>query len=198
MRVCTISTISDFPDFLDAHVEQVAQRLLGCLMVRSYEDGSQSIVRIVETEAYDQEDPASHAFHGMSARNRTLFGPSGRLYVYFTYGMHYCCNVSCDREGYGAGVLIRAAEPVEGINILQAHRKGKHSDTNLTNGPAKLCQAIAVDSKLDGHDLRQAPLRLVYGRLHSQERIEATPRIGISKAKDTLRRFIIAGNPYIS
>ncbi|AKV56124.1 DNA-3-methyladenine glycosylase [Bifidobacterium actinocoloniiforme DSM 22766] len=187
-----------FPDFLDGPVDQAARRLLGCFLLRDYEDGGRSIVRIVETEAYDQNDPASHAYHGRSERNAALFGPSGHLYVYFTYGMHYCCNITCDQDGFGAGALIRACQPVAGLSLLKSHRHGRHPDRDLTNGPAKLSQAIAVDKTLYAHDLRQPPLRLVQGGLQTGERVEATVRIGISKAKDARRRYIIAGNPYVS
>ncbi|WP_236632668.1 DNA-3-methyladenine glycosylase [Bifidobacterium xylocopae] len=198
MRFPAHTGTSTFPDFLDGPVDEAAQRLLGCLLVRDYEDGGQATVRIVETEAYDQEDPASHAYHGLSERNRAMFGPFGHLYVYFTYGMHYCCNIVCEADGFGAGVLIRAAEPMAGADILSAHRHGTHAIRDLTNGPAKLCQALAIDKTLYGHDLRLPPLRLVAAPLEPGEHIESTPRIGISKAKQRLRRYIINDNPFVS
>lgn len=154
------------------------------------------MVRIVETEAYDQNDPASHAFHGKSERNKALFGPSGHLYVYFTYGMHYCANITCGSDGFGAGALVRAVEPVEGVEIIEA-RRGMHGP-NATNGPAKLCKALDIDKRLYAHDLREPPVRLVAGGLNVGEKVEATARVGISKATERLRRFIIVGNPYIS
>ena len=188
-----------FPDFLDRPVDQAARMLLGCLIIRDYEsDGAQARVRIVETEAYDQNDPASHAYHGRSARNDALFGPSGRMYVYFTYGMHYCLNISCQEDGFGAGVLIRACQPMQGLGLLRSHRHGRHPDRDLTNGPAKLCQALDIDKRNYGHDLRKPPIRLAAAELAQDEAITATPRIGISHAKETLRRFVIAGNPYLS
>ena len=188
-----------FPDFLDRPVEEAARLLLGCLIIRDYEsEGKQARVRIVETEAYDQNDPASHAYHGRSARNAALFGPSGHMYVYFTYGMHYCLNISCQEDGFGAGVLIRACQPVQGLDLLRNHRHGRHPDRELTNGPAKLCQALDIDKRYYGHDLRTPPIRLAAAGLAQDETITATPRIGISRAKETLRRFVITGNPYLS
>ena len=188
-----------FPDFLDRPVDQAARLLLGCLIIRDYDqEGEQARVRIVETEAYDQNDPASHAYHGRSARNAALFGPSGHMYVYFTYGMHYCLNISCQEDGFGAGVLIRACQPVQGLDLLRSHRHGRHTDRDLTNGPAKLCQALDIDKHNYGHDLRKPPIRLATAGLAQDETITATPRIGISHAKEALRRFVITGNPYLS
>ncbi|MCI1901413.1 MAG: DNA-3-methyladenine glycosylase [Bifidobacteriaceae bacterium] len=191
-----------FPNFLDENADVVAQRLLGCYLVRDLAtgDGDSSsarvAVRIVETEAYDQNDPASHAYHGKSERNKALFGPSGHLYVYFTYGMHYCANIACFDDGFGAGALVRAVEPVEGTEIIEERRGMK--GPNATNGPAKLCKALDIDKRLYSHDLRTPPLRLVAGDLAADEHVLATERVGISKATDRLRRFIIEGNPYVS
>ena len=188
-----------FPDFLDRPVEEAARMLLGCFIIRDYEsEGEQARVRIVETEAYDQNDPASHAYHGRTARNAALFGPSGHMYVYFTYGMHYCMNISCQEDGFGAGVLIRACQPTQGLDLLRSHRHGRHSDRDLANGPAKLCQVLDIDKRNYGHDLRKPPIRLAMAGLDQDETITATPRIGISHAKKTLRRFVITGNPCLS
>jgi DNA-3-methyladenine glycosylase len=184
-----------FPDFLEESVEVVARRLLGCSLVRTI-DGQQVTVRIVETEAYDQDDAASHAFRGPSARNGVMFGESGHLYVYFTYGMHYCCNVVSGRVGHGSGVLIRAGEPVTGVPFVE-ERRGVVG-FNATNGPAKLCQALDITLALNGHDLREQPVELREGELQPGESISRSPRIGISKATDLLRRFYITGNPYVS
>ena len=106
--------MNKFPDFLESSADEVAKKLLGCELERQL-DGGTIRVRIVETEAYDQDDEASHAFGGKRKRNATMFGPAGNLYVYFTYGMHYCCNIVAGHEGYGAGALIRAVEPVAGV-----------------------------------------------------------------------------------
>jgi DNA-3-methyladenine glycosylase len=125
-----------------------------------------------------------------------MFGPGGYLYVYFTYGMHYCCNVVSGVAGEGSGVLIRAAQPLAGIDIIEA-RRGM-AGINATNGPAKLCQALDIDRALGGHDLRREPLELRLGGLAPGETVARSPRIGISKATDRLRRFFLTGNPYVS
>lgn len=187
-----------FPmELLTQGADHAAAALLGCLLVRDWPDGTHSAVRIVETEAYDQNDPASHTYHGRSERNRAMFGPAGHAYVYFTYGMHYCINVTAGADGFGCGVLIRAGEPIEGVEHMQRLRGGR-TGAQLANGPAKLCQALAIDKSLYGHDLRMPPLRLVRASLKEGERIGCTPRIGISKAADRPRRLIIMGNPYVS
>jgi DNA-3-methyladenine glycosylase len=185
-----------FPDFLDQSATLIAPLLLGCILERQFESGL-SRVRIVETEAYDQEDAASHSYSGNTARTAVMFGPSGFLYVYFTYGMHYCCNVVVGPEGRGEAVLIRAVEPVIGHELLQQQRP--RNGIELANGPAKLCQALDIDRQLNGHDLRQAPLRLLTAdpALSPDDIITGT-RIGISKARDELRRFYIKDNPYVS
>lgn len=183
------------PDFLDNPAEAVAERLLGCLLERKV--GEQTIlVRIVETEAYDEGDAASHTFRGRTARNEVMFGEPGHLYVYFTYGMHYCCNVACGPAGHGAAALIRAVQPLSGIELLEELR-GK-SGVVATNGPAKLCQALAIDLGLNGQDLRQEPLRLLAGGLEPGEEVVRSTRIGISKATELVRRYFIAGNRYVS
>ncbi|MCB8915394.1 MAG: DNA-3-methyladenine glycosylase [Thermoleophilales bacterium] len=184
-----------FPEFLAEPADLVAEKLLGCFFERTI--GQQRLLaRIVETEAYDQDDAASHSHRGRTARNEVMFGPSGRLYVYFTYGMHYCSNVVTGEDGHGSGVLIRAAEPVEGISKMEKLRglEGR----NLANGPAKLCQALGIDLQLGGHDLRKDPLRLLEGGLLPGENTTRTTRIGISKARHLLRRHYITGNPYVS
>lgn len=184
-----------YPDFLENDATTVARRLLGCELLREI-DGAMVRVRIVETESYDQTDTASHSFKGKTPRTETMFGPSGYLYVYFTYGMHYCCNVVTGAPGEGSAVLIRAVEPIEGVSVLKK-RRGK-SGRELSNGPAKLCQALAIERSLNGHDLRRAPLQLSVGKEYSDDEVTQTKRIGISVAKDELRRFYISHNPYVS
>lgn len=184
-----------FPDFLDGPAESVAEKLLGCFLERSSDDW-RAMVRIVETEAYDQDDAASHSFRGETPRTEVMFGGSGRLYVYFSYGMHHCCNVVCGPAGYGSAALIRGVEPVEGGQLLEARRGVPGVDA--TNGPAKLCQALEIDLDLNGHDLRRAPLRLLHGDLSADEEVIRTPRIGITKEAERLRRFCISGNRYVS
>lgn len=175
-------------EFLDGPVDQVAPRLLGCELVRTI-DGRTLRGRITEIEAYDQMDMASHTYRGMTARNATMFGPAGHLYVYFTYGMHYCCNVVVGEAGHGAGVLIRAIEPLEGEDLMTANRKGR-GGVQLANGPGKVCQALQIDLSMNGHDLSQEPLRLVERPPLSPRQVIATPRIGISQAVEVPWRFV--------
>lgn len=184
-----------FPDFLDQDADVVARRLIGCELVREI-DGEQVRVRIVETESYDQTDAASHSYRGKTPRTEVMFGPNGFLYVYFTYGMHYCCNVVCGPEGTGSAVLIRAVEPVSGMDVIEK-RRGR-SGADATNGPAKLCQALGIDRSMNGHGLRTAPLRLEMGEEYDEAEIVRTTRIGIAREKDAARRFFVRGNPYVS
>lgn len=170
-------------------VEQVAPKLLGCELVRTV-NGQTLRGRIVEVEAYDQSDLASHTYRGETLRNATMFGPAGHLYVYFTYGMHYCCNVVVGDAGQGAGVLIRAIEPLEGEATMLANRQGR-GGKDLANGPAKVCQALQIDRDLNGHDLLNEPLRLILRPPLDAAQIQATPRIGIRQAVDTPWRFVM-------
>lgn len=183
-------------DFLDAPSYEAAPRLLGCELVRELDGGSVR-VRIVEVEAYDQADMASHSYRGRTPRNDVMFGPYGHLYVYFTYGMHYCMNVVTGREGHGAGVLIRAVEPLAGEEVIQQNRGGK-SGVVLTNGPAKVCQALQINKTWGGHDLSELPLQLIVRPPLAQERIVQTTRVGISLAKDVPWRFFERDNMYVS
>jgi DNA-3-methyladenine glycosylase len=177
------------------HAPDAARRLLGCELIRTL-NGQEARVRIVETEAYHQTDAASHSYNGRTQRTDVMFGPAGHMYVYFTYGMHYCCNVVTGPEGEGSAVLIRAVEPLGGEELLRMNRP--KSGVELTNGPAKLCQALAIERQLNGHDLAQVPLRLELRPALRPNAIVETPRIGISKAVDVPWRFYIAGNPYVS
>jgi DNA-3-methyladenine glycosylase len=183
-------------DFLKTDASSAAQRLLGCILERDI-DGETIQVRIIETEAYDQTDSASHSYSGRTPRSEVMFGPAGRLYVYFTYGMHYCCNIVVGEVGYGAAVLIRAVEPINAHQALERRRGGKIA-VNLTNGPAKLCQALAIDMAMNGHDLSKRPLRLIVQPKMLAPGITVAPRIGITTAKDVMWRFYITDNPYVS
>lgn len=187
---------SDNFSLLMTDASMAAKRLLGCVLERNI-DGQRMLFKIVETEAYDQTDAASHSYNGRTPRTDVMFGPAGHLYVYFTYGMHYCCNVVVGEEGYGAAVLIRAIEPLADYLILSEYRKGK-SGIDMTNGPAKLCQALAIDKTMNGHDLTKQPLRLIIKPQLSDSNVVTTHRIGISKAKDVPWRFYIADSPYVS
>lgn len=180
---------NEFKKIFTGGAATAAQRLLGCLLVHQL-DGHKLIGRIIETEAYDQTDAASHSYNGRTFRNDVMFGPPGHLYVYFTYGMHYCCNIVTGPVGHGAAVLIRAIEPLEGEEIMQANRKYVPSK-NPTNGPAKICQAFKIDKGLNGHDLSQSPLQLIKQPPIARDKIMQTSRVGIQKAKDTPWRFYI-------
>lgn len=175
--------------------EVAARRLLGCEL-ESTIDGAAVRVRIVETEAYDQADEASHAFHGQTRRNEAMFKGAGHLYVYFTYGMHYCCNVVCGLEGFGSGVLIRAVEPLAGSDIIEK-RRGKHGVV-ATNGPGKVAQALGITSVLSGHDLSKAPVKLIERPALPLGCIMVGQRIGITKAVQKLRRFYVSDSLYVS
>jgi len=182
--------------FLEAPADEVAPRLLGCELIREF-DGEQARVRIVEVEAYDQTDAASHSYRGRTPRTEVMFGPAGHLYVYFTYGMHYCMNIVTGPPGHGSAVLIRAVEPIAGTDLLAQNRAGKHG-IELTNGPAKLCQALGIDKTWNGHDMQQAPLQLIVLPALAPDLVVQTTRIGISQAKDVPWRFYIKGNEYVS
>jgi DNA-3-methyladenine glycosylase len=188
--------------FLIDTPDVAARRLLGCQLIYQV-DGHKLAGRIVETEAYHQTDAASHSYKGPTPRTDVMFGLPGHLYVYFTYGMHYCCNVVTGPEGEGSAVLIRALEPLQGFEQMASHRRSKGgpmaiTTINLTNGPAKVCQAFAVDKRFNGHDLHQLPLQLLPGEPLLDSQIVHTTRIGISRAKDMPWRFYEKDNPYVS
>lgn len=182
-------------DWLKVSAEEAARRLLGCQLISEI-DGRFVRVKIVEVEAYDELDEASHTFRGRTKRNDAMFKAAGHLYVYFTYGMHYCCNVVCGDEGFGSGVLVRAVEPIEGVEVME-ERRGR-AGLELSNGPGKACQALGIDISWSGHDLSRAPIRLMKQPQLSDDQIVSGVRIGISKAVHELRRYYIADNPYVS
>ena len=181
-------------EFLETKAENVAQELLGWKLVHETPQGTLS-GRIVETEAYAMDDAASHAYRGKTKRNRAMFGPAGHAYIYFTYGMHYCFNVVCGAEGTGEAVLIRALEPLQGIEIMKQNR---HTDrtSNLTNGPAKLVQAMAISIEQYGSPLHTGALRLEPGK--KPQDITQTTRVGITKNVTKKLRFYITDNEYVS
>jgi len=187
--------VTDF-SVLETPADVAARRLLGCILERQL-DGVTVRCRIVETEAYDQTDAASHSYKGRTSRTDVMFGPAGRLYVYFTYGMHYCCNVVVGSKGEGAAVLVRAVEPLGDEDVLERRRSGK-TGKGLTNGPAKTCQALGIDRSMNGHDLGKSPLRLILSEPLSDNEIITTTRIGIKQAMDVPWRFYIKGNRYVS
>ncbi len=171
----------------------VAPQLLGKLIRR--DDGR--LARLVEVEAYAQDDPAAHTFHGRTARNQSMFGPPGHLYVYFSYGVHWCANLVCGPEGYGAGVLLRAAEPLDGIDQMRAAR-GREALHQLCSGPGRLAQAFAIDRALDGSDITGGGVFTVLDDGSRAPGVTACPRIGISKNAIAPLRFLVAGSRHVS
>jgi DNA-3-methyladenine glycosylase len=176
-------------DFLGPS-HRVARQLIGVTVLVNGVGG-----RIVETEAYDGEDPASHSYSGPTERNLAMFGAPLHAYVYRSYGIHWCLNFVCREEGHGAGVLIRALEPVTGLEAMR-ERRGTSDERLLCSGPGKLCQALGVTRALNGQSIAAAPFELQA----APEGIEVVsgPRIGISKAVDVPWRFGLAGSRYVS
>jgi DNA-3-methyladenine glycosylase len=174
----------------------LARYLVGKLLVRKTPDGALS-GRIVETEAYPIGDAAGHAFGGMTPRNRALFLVRGHAYVYLAYGTSYLLNVSSEAAGVGAGVLIRALEPLDGITSMQRNRSTQNL-RDLTRGPGRLTAALDIDRRLDAIDLcRTGPLRLARND-HKAPEIGVSPRIGLSREIDRPLRFYVRGNPFVS
>jgi DNA-3-methyladenine glycosylase len=172
--------------------DQLARLLIGCQLRRTLDDGSILAGLITETEAYlGPEDRASHAFGGRrTERNASMWDKPGTAYVYFTYGMHHCFNVSCGKENHPAAVLIRGIQPTLGMDIMRTHRtkkprKNPLREKDLCNGPAKLCQAMRIDRTLDGIDLLQsAQLTITEGINAPDQEIQCTPRIGVGYAQE--------------
>ncbi len=188
--------------FYERSPETVARQLLGKLIVRDYQ-GELLSGRIVEVEAYfGLDDPAAHAFAGRTERNAVLFGPPGFAYVYFIYGMYYCLNVSCEPEGEAGCVLIRALEPVAGLETMAKLRKlPPHAKPQLlTAGPGRLCQALAITRAAhNGLDVTCADSLLrIEDDGHKPERISVTPRIGIRHAAERPARFVMEGSKFLS
>lgn len=182
---------------LEGPAEEVAPRLLGSRLIRILDDGRRLVGRIVEVEAYDQSDAASHSYKGRTPRTDVMFGPAGHLYVYFTYGMHYCCNIVTGPSGHGSAVLIRGIEPLEGTDMMQENRGGR-SIHELTNGPAKVCQAYGITRGMNGHDLSKPPLLIQLESPLPADHIVTTTRVGITQAKEMPWRFYERGNPFVS
>jgi DNA-3-methyladenine glycosylase len=184
---------------------ELARFLIGKVVVRELPEGRLS-GRIVEAEGYPPGDPAGHHFRGETNRNRSLFLRCGHVYVYFNYGMHFMLNISSERAGIGGGVLIRALEPLEGIELMQRHRKSTDL-IDLTRGPGRLAAALRIDRTLDGLDLfSRGPLWIgvrVPAKSARQVAVKEPPaavtvRIGITRAADKLFRFYERGNPFVS
>ncbi len=187
---------------LDGDVLDVAPRLLGAVLRHETPDGAVA-VRLTEVEAYDgPDDPGSHAYRGRTARNAVMFGPPGRLYTYFTYGMHHCCNVVVGAEGVPSAVLLRAGEVVEGLDLARARRwagtaRGTGPDRDLARGPARLCSALAVDLSHDGSDLTRGALTLTPAERPPGD-VRTGPRVGLRLAAERPWRFWSDGEPTVS
>ena len=180
--------MADLIDVLRRPVLEAAPLLLGA----TFAHGGVT-VRLTEVEAYDgPNDPGSHAHNGRTERNAVMFGPPGHLYVYFTYGMHHCCNVSCGPDGEPSAILLRAGEVVEGHDVAR-ERRHRSTDRDLARGPGRLCQALAIDRGDNGLDLRDV---LVPGRPVAD--VSSGPRVGLRKAADHPWRFWITGDPTVS
>jgi DNA-3-methyladenine glycosylase len=182
--------------FFARYTPIVARALLGCVLVRVIGDERLS-GRIVETEAYrGSKDPASHAFRGPTGRNRVMFGEAGHAYVYFTYGNHFMLNMTTEREGVPGAVLIRAVEPVEGIEVMRS-RRGLSSVTELASGPGKLTKAMGIDKVLNGEDLVTSR-RLFVEEGKNTGSVGISSRVGINEGAEQSWRFFMKGNPFVS
>ncbi len=176
----------------------VAKDLLGQFIVRNYR-GRKLIGKIVEVEAYRGSiDPASHAYRGKTKRNEVMFREGGHLYVYFTYGMHFCANVVTQKEGIAEAVLIRGVEPLLGLEVMKRLRGRNVSTVNLTNGPAKFCQAFGIKRSHNGLSLLGNEVFLVHRRRIPRSKLGVSTRIGIRNGVDKKWRFFVKGNPWVS
>jgi DNA-3-methyladenine glycosylase len=177
-------------DFFARSVHEVAPELLGVTLLVDGVGG-----RVVEVEAYDQTDPASHGFSGRTARNEAMFGPAGHAYVYRSYGIHWCLNLVCEGEGTASAVLLRALEPTHGLDVQRA-RRGLDDERLLCAGPGRLCQALGVTRAHDGLPLDRPPFLLL--ARDEEPVVAAGPRIGITRAAELPWRYAISGSRYLS
>jgi DNA-3-methyladenine glycosylase len=171
-------------------VHHVAPELVGATLLV---DGVGGV--IVEAEAYDQEDPASHGYPGLTARNAAMFGPPGHAYVYRSYGIHWCLNLVCDVEGRAEAVLLRALEPTHGLDAMRK-RRGVDEERALCSGPGKLCQALGVTRAHDGLPLDEPPFELL--AREREPAVAVAPRIGISRATERPWRYVLRGSRFVS
>jgi DNA-3-methyladenine glycosylase len=186
--------VAGSPDlgFLEGPALEVAPRLLGAVL-----RAGEVAVRLTEVEAYaGAHDPGSHAYRGQTPRNAVMFGPAGHLYVYFTYGMHHCCNVVCGPDGEAAAVLLRAGEVVDGLELARERRPGA-SDRDLARGPARLCRTLGIDGAHDGTDLRHGRVRLE-PTTEPLGPVQTGPRVGLRRAADRPWRFWVDGERTVS
>ena len=177
-------------EFFARSVHEVAPELVGCTLLVDGAGG-----RIVEVEAYDAGDPASHGFRGETSRNRAMFGPPGRAYVYRSYGVHWCLNLVCGREGVPEAVLVRALEPTARLELMRA-RRGMDDERLLCSGPGRLCQALGITSAHDGRRLDAPPFVLL--EREGPVAVARGPRVGITRAADLPWRYGLAGSSFVS
>jgi DNA-3-methyladenine glycosylase len=177
-------------EFFARSVHEVAPELIGVTLLVDGVGG-----RIVEVEAYDQDDPASHGFRGRTARTASMFGPPGQAYVYRSYGVHWCLNLVCAREGRAEAALVRALEPTQGLEAMR-ERRGVEAARALCSGPGKLCQALGITRAHDGFPLDEPPFELL--ARESEPPLAVGPRIGITRAVGQPWRYGLAGSPFLS
>ena len=189
--------------FYQRELLNVARGLLGKVIVKA--DGNKILAgKIVEVEAYHGDfDQAAHSYGGLTKRNEIMFNEGGYLYVYFTYGAHHCCNVVTGKKGQGTAVLIRAVEPVSGIDVMIKNRFGRKLKNdkeifNLTSGPGKVCKAFSIDRSHSGSDLTGENIFILDGRRIQKKEIGISKRVGITRSTDLPWRFFIKNNPYLS
>ena len=181
---------------LESSTAEVARRLLGCKLVVYHDDITMSGI-IVETEAYGPDDPANHAHRGLKKRNAVMFGPPGLSYVYRIYGLYWCINLVTQPEGIGEAVLIRALEPLDGIDRMRELRKTDNIH-NLCSGPGKLCMAMGITGEHNSLDFTRSTVQILQHTDYLDSEIVATERIGISQAKEFPWRFYVGGSKFIS
>jgi DNA-3-methyladenine glycosylase len=177
-------------EFFARPVHEVAPELIGATL---FFDGVGG--RIVEVEAYDQDDPASHSFRGLTARTASMFGPAGHAYVYRSYGIHWCLNLVCGEEGRAEAALVRALEPTRGLEAMR-ERRGLEAARSLCSGPGKLCQALGITRVEDGFALDEPPFELL--ARESERPLAVGRRIGITRAVEQPWRYGLAGSPFLS
>jgi DNA-3-methyladenine glycosylase len=176
--------------FFARSVHEVAPELIGATLLVDGVGGT-----IVEVEAYDQDDPASHGFRGLTARTASMFGPPGHAYVYRSYGIHWCLNLVCAEEGRAEAALVRALEPTRGLDAMRS-RRGLDAERSLCSGPGKLCQALGITRAHDGLPLDEPPFELL--ARETEPELAVGTRIGITRAVEEPWRFGLAGSPFLS
>jgi DNA-3-methyladenine glycosylase len=177
-------------EFFARSVHDVAPELIGATLLVDGVGGT-----IVEVEAYDQDDPASHGFRGLTPRTTSMFGPPGHAYVYRSYGIHWCLNLVCSEQGRAEAALVRALEPTSGLDAMR-ERRGLNAARALCSGPGKLCQALGITRALDGLPLDEAPFELL--ARETEPRLAVGRRIGITRAVEQPWRYGLAGSPFLS